>query len=76
MDSDLIKEKVRLELNKHYPLKDDYNKFCDAQDGVTKLVIKEIESELQKLQSKVHEITGDGKFMMLFNELLGISSGS
>jgi hypothetical protein len=34
------------------------------------------ENQIQQLQSKIHEITGDGKVMMLFNELLGISAGS
>lgn len=34
------------------------------------------EHEISQLQSKIHAITGDGKVMMLFNELLGISAGS
>jgi hypothetical protein len=40
---DLIKQKVRLELNKFYPLKDDYNNFCNAEDAISDLVINEIE---------------------------------
>lgn len=34
------------------------------------------EHEISQLQSKIHKITGDGEVMMLFNELLGINSGS
>jgi hypothetical protein len=34
------------------------------------------ETEIQRLQSKVHAITGNGEVMMLFNEMLGISQGS
>jgi hypothetical protein len=45
---DLIKQKVRLELNKFYPLKDDYNNFCNAEDGITDLVINEIENYKKK----------------------------
>lgn len=33
------------------------------------------ENEIQRLQSKVHAITGDGEVMGLFNEMLGISAG-
>ena len=32
-------------------------------------------SEIEQLQSKIHEITGDGEVMKLFNELLGINAG-
>ena len=45
---DLIKQKVRLELNKFYPLKDDYNNFCNAEDAITDLVINEIENYKKK----------------------------
>jgi len=76
MDSNLIKENVRLELSKHYSFDKDYIKFSEAQDGLTDLVIKEIESELSKLQTKVYQITGKGEVMMLFNEILGIGSGT
>ena len=31
--------------------------------------------EIQKLQSKIYEIVGEGKVMGLFNELLGINAG-
>jgi hypothetical protein len=31
------------------------------------------ESEITKLQSSVHKITGDGEVMMLFNSLLGVN---
>lgn len=34
------------------------------------------EHEISQLQSKIHAITGDGKIMMLFNEMLGINAGS
>lgn len=34
------------------------------------------ETQISHLQSRVHEITGDGEVMKLFNELLGINSGS
>lgn len=34
------------------------------------------EHEIEDLQSKIHKITGDGEVMMLFNEMLGINSGS
>jgi hypothetical protein len=32
------------------------------------------EDQIQKLQSKIYEITGDGEVMGLFNEMLGISA--
>jgi hypothetical protein len=32
------------------------------------------QNQIEKLQSKVHEITGDGEVMKQFNELLGISA--
>lgn len=32
------------------------------------------EQEIAQLQSEVHKITGDGKVMMLFNELLGVNA--
>jgi len=32
------------------------------------------EQEIAQLQSKVYKITGDGKVMMLFNELLGVNA--
>lgn len=76
MKSELIKASVRLELSKHYDLEKDYVKFSEAEEGLTKMVISEIEHELQRLQSKVYKITGDGEVMMLFNEILGIGAGS
>lgn len=33
------------------------------------------ENEIQQLQSKIHEITGDGEVMGLFNGLLGVCAG-
>ena len=30
--------------------------------------------EIEQLQSKVHEIVGNGKVMQLFNDLLGVNS--
>ena len=33
------------------------------------------EQEIQRLQSKIHLITGDGEVMGLFNELLGVCTG-
>lgn len=33
------------------------------------------ENEISQLQSKIHEITGNGEVMMLFNKMLGISAG-
>lgn len=33
------------------------------------------ETQISQLQSKVHKITGDGKVMGLFNELLGVCVG-
>lgn len=76
MKSELIKASIRQELSKHYDLEKDYVKFSEAEEGLTKTVIYEIENELQRLQSKVHKITGDGEVMMLFNEILGIGAGS
>ena len=76
MKPDLIKANVRIELSKYYNLEDDYVKFSEAEEGLTKLIVGQIESEIQKLQSKVHKITGDGEVMMLFNEVLGIAAGS
>jgi hypothetical protein len=29
--------------------------------------------DIERLQSEIHKITGDGQVMMLFNKLLGIS---
>ena len=34
------------------------------------------ENEILQLQSRVHDITGDGEVMMLFNKLLGVNAGN
>jgi hypothetical protein len=75
---DLIKQKVRLELNKFYPLKDDYNNFCNAEDAITDLVINEIENykkrscapEMLEMLIKVNTFINDNKSLNYMAELL------
>jgi hypothetical protein len=33
------------------------------------------QSEIERLQSEIHKITGNGEVMVLFNKLLGVSAG-
>lgn len=46
-----------------------------AQEVEKKQKLVFSKNDLQKLQSKIHKITGDGEVMGMFNELLGVNAG-
>ena len=53
--------------------------YSMLHDKLTRPVVTEEKkmftiSDIEHLQSSVHKLTGDGKVMQLFNELLGIKS--
>jgi hypothetical protein len=54
----------------HFPNSEVSKKFSDLHQR------KFNENDIAQLQTKVHEITGNGEVMMLFNDFLGIQAGS
>ena len=67
------------ELNKIEKERSNVNEIMSLLEEIASETQKEkyfSETEISHLQSAVHEITGDGDVMQLFNSLLGIGSGA